>query len=238
MLHQNVIDCAIGTTLMRSRQKTVQNYNLISKWYDLLAGGAERRLQATGLRLLAPTKGECILEIGFGTGHLVVALARAVAPSGKVCGIDLSERMVAIAEARAIAAGVGQTVALCCGDALGLPYPNNSFDGIFMGFTLETFDEPEVDILLQQCRRVLAADGRLVVVAMSLQGRHGLMMKMYKWAHFRFPHAVDCRPINVEQTLRTAGFEVVEATVASFWGLSVEMVKSRNTKARLDQADA
>jgi ubiquinone/menaquinone biosynthesis C-methylase UbiE len=222
---------------VRSKENIIQNYNRISKWYDTLAGNAETRLQEAGLRLLNPSEGECILEIGFGTGHSVVGFARAVRSSGRVYGIDISQRMLAIAKTRVAAAGVEQTVTLCCGDALGLPYSDNSFDGIFMAFTLETFDESEVDMLLQQCKRVLKANGRLVDVSMSQQGKRGIMMKVYKWAHVTFPKVVDCRPIYLEQTLRTAGFEVAKATVSSFWGLSVEMVEAMNSKDKPDKID-
>jgi demethylmenaquinone methyltransferase/2-methoxy-6-polyprenyl-1,4-benzoquinol methylase len=44
--------------------------------------------------------GERVLEIGYGTGHCLVQLAKPVGPEGKVFGIDLSEGMQAQARAR------------------------------------------------------------------------------------------------------------------------------------------
>jgi demethylmenaquinone methyltransferase/2-methoxy-6-polyprenyl-1,4-benzoquinol methylase len=128
-------------------------------------------------------------------------------------------------------------VTLCCGDALWLPYSDNYFNGIIMAFTIETFVDTEIYALLRQCKRVLKADGRIVVVSMSQQGNPGIMMKIYRWAHVTFPKVVDCRPIYLEETLRTAGFDISEATVSTFWGLSVEIVEARIAGAKLDRVD-
>lgn len=63
--------------------------------YDLLAEHSEQPLRETAMKMLAPAPGEHLLEIGFGTGHVLVELAKAVGPTGKVSGIDISENMLA-----------------------------------------------------------------------------------------------------------------------------------------------
>lgn len=211
----------------RSRGHTIRNYNRISAWYEAVAARGERKLRETGLRCLRAREGEAILEIGFGSGHCIVELARAVGISGKVSGIDISDRMLQTAEARAAAAGFGERVELRCADAFTLPYPRSSFDGLFMSFTLELFGPAEHDPFLQQCKRVLRAGGRMCVVAMSSQGRQGIMTNLYTWAHHRFPNVVDCAPLHAERLLRSAGFDITEAAVLPFWGLSVEIVQCR-----------
>jgi uncharacterized protein Yka (UPF0111/DUF47 family) len=55
-------------------------------------------MRKAGLDLLKPNAGESILEIGFGTGHSLVSLAKAVGPKGKVFGIDLSDKMAKLAK--------------------------------------------------------------------------------------------------------------------------------------------
>ena len=209
------------------KERIIDNYNRIGKWYNAIAGLSENQLRRAALRQLHAMPGESILEIGFGTGHSLVEIAEAVGISGKVCGIDISNRMLEIAQARAVAAGYTDRIQLQCIDALALPYSARHFDGIIMSFTLEVLDPSEMGRLLQQCRKVLRPDGRICVVGMSSKGKLGTMMKLYEWARVKFPNTIDCRPINIGELLTATGFEVVEDIVTSFWGLSVEIVRSR-----------
>jgi ubiquinone/menaquinone biosynthesis C-methylase UbiE len=206
------------------KEQVIKNYNRISKWYDTLTAAGEKRLREEGLRRLNAKKGETILEIGFGTGQCVLELAKSVGDSGKVYGIDISDQMLEIAERKAIGAGLSGRIELVCGDALKLPYQDNKFDALFMSFALELFDTNEILPFLKECKRVIKCDGRICVIAMSMQGQNRIMMKLYKWAHAKFPGTIDCRPVFAGQLLRAAGFNVCAVDNRSYWGLSVEIV--------------
>jgi ubiquinone/menaquinone biosynthesis C-methylase UbiE len=78
----------------RSKEAAQAAYNRMSKWYDFLAGESEKKYQDIGLRLLNVRPGESVLEIGFGTGQAILALAEAVGETGRVYGLDISEGMV------------------------------------------------------------------------------------------------------------------------------------------------
>ena len=211
----------------RSKAEARQSYDLLSRWYDLLAEPSERGLREIGLRMLAVKNGETVLEIGFGTGHGILALARAVGDSGKVYGIDISPRMREITEARVRQAGLSSRVDLTIGDATTLPYQNDFFDAIFISFTLELFDTPDIPVVLRECRRVLRPNGRMGVVGLSKTGGTGRMTRLYEWAHQKIPRYLDCRPIFVQQSLEDAGFHIVDVVHASTWGLAVEIVLAR-----------
>ena len=208
----------------RSKEQAKASYDRLSTWYDVLAGRSERKHREAGLRKLDAREGETILEIGFGTGHAILALARAVGSSGKVYGVDISEGMLDRALSRVKEAGLLGRVKLERGDGAQLPFEADSFDAVFLSFTLELFDTPEIPVVLRECQRVLHRGGRICVVAMSKEHRPGVMVRLYGWAHRALPTYVDCRPILVQKALEDTGFQLLDVTETSMWGLPVRIV--------------
>ncbi len=213
----------------RSKEEAKDSYNKISRWYDVLAGTSEQKYRDLALQGLGARQGEIILEIGFGTGHCILALAQTVGQSGKVYGIDLSEGMSNITQTRIRKAGLSDRVELRCGDATKLPYESDFFHAVFMSFALELFDTPEIPIVLSECRRVLRNGGRIGVVSMS-KGEDNLAMRLYEWSHRKFPKYVDCRPIFVREAIEAADFQVLDVKIFSMFGLMGENVLARKTE--------
>jgi len=214
----------------RSKAEAKSAYDRMSRWYDLFSRQSEKKFTEMGLNRLAAKEGETILEIGFGTGHSVVDLASKVGDSGRVYGIDLSSGMGIITRKRVKQAGLLGTVGLSLGDAFRLPFKAESFDAIFISFTLELFDTPEISVVLLECKRVLQDEGRLCIVAMSKRDDTGLMVRLYEWAHEKFPAYADCRPILVGKEVTDAGFEISDIAQESMWGLPVEVVLARKNR--------
>jgi demethylmenaquinone methyltransferase/2-methoxy-6-polyprenyl-1,4-benzoquinol methylase len=209
----------------RSKEAARASYNRLSRWYDLVAGSTEKKYRDWGLEKLAVQPGEQILEIGFGTGHCLVALAKAVGPAGRVTGLDISDGMLAIARERLHQDGLTERVDLHLGDAAKLDFlESNSLDGVFMSFTLELFDNPEIPPVLQECQRVLKPGGRLAVVSMTKTDPPGVAVRLYEWFHEHMPNYADCRPIFARQALEQSGFTIRDVSVSSMWGLPVEIV--------------
>ena len=213
--------------ITRSKEEAKASYDEMSRWYDVLAGRGERKFRDVGLQKLSAKEGESVLEIGFGTGHCTLALAQSVGNSGKVYGIDISEGMCNISRSRVKKAGLSERVGLTCGDATKLPFEASSFAAIFMSFTLELFDTPEIPTVLHECERVLRSCGRICVAAMSRKGKAGVMTRLYEWLHQRLPNYADCRPIFVHKALENAGFQVADVTEMSMWGLPVDIVMAK-----------
>jgi demethylmenaquinone methyltransferase/2-methoxy-6-polyprenyl-1,4-benzoquinol methylase len=214
----------------RSKEAARASYNRLSRWYDLIAGSTEKKYRDWGLEKLSAQPGETILEIGFGTGHCLVALAKAVETTGRVIGLDISDGMLSIARARLQKEGLNDRVDLHLGDAARLDFIEaNSLDGIFMSFTLELFDNPEIPGVLQECHRILKPGGRLAVVSMTKTNPPGIAVRMYEWFHEHMPDYADCRPIFARQALEHHGFAIQEVSVSSMWGLPVEIVLGKKS---------
>jgi ubiquinone/menaquinone biosynthesis C-methylase UbiE len=205
----------------RSKKEAQSGYDKLSRWYDISVGPFEKKFRTAGLEKLAPKNGELILEIGFGTGHCLLSTAQSVGESGKVYGIDLSSGMVERAGRRIQSAGLADRVILKCCDALKVPYKSNFFDAVFMSFTLELFDTPEIPVVLKECNRVLKPGGRVCIAAMSKSSKDTIMIRAYEWAHKKFPKLFDCRPIYAEQALEEAGFASIDAETMSMWMLQL-----------------
>jgi ubiquinone/menaquinone biosynthesis C-methylase UbiE len=203
-------------------------YDRISTAYDLIADASEHAARDRGIELLAPAPRETALVVGFGTGHSLVALARAVGATGRIFGVDISEGMLSVAHQRVVEEQVAERVDISLGDARHLTYGNGQFDAVFIAFTLELFDDEDIPRVLEQIRRVLRPGGRLGVVAMSKEQQETVATGIYVWMHRHFPHWVDCRPISVATCLQRAGFVVERTETLSLWGLPVAIVMARN----------
>ena len=207
----------------RTKAQARASYDRMSRSYDLFAGAFEKRLRNLALGRLGIASGEAVLEIGFGTGHSLQQIAKAVGTEGRVCGVDLSAGMLEVSRQRLDRAGMSDRVELHCGDATQLPYADETLDAVFMSFTLELFDTPEIPIVLGEIKRVLKPDGRLGVVSLSREDGISLMVQVYEWLHQRLPQYIDCRPIYVEQALKEAGFQLAHSERQGLWGLPAKI---------------
>lgn len=198
--------------VLRVRGDIRSTYGWISRFYGLLEDRFERKVRERGLELLAVGEGEAVLEIGFGTGCSLVAIARSAGAGGRVCGIDLTPEMVALAGRRLGKKGLGGRVELREGDARQMPYESGQFDAVYMAAALELFDTPDIPVVLAEIKRVLKSGGRLGLVSMPKEGHEGsLIWKVYEWFHRAFPRYASCRPIYVEESVTSAGFGIVAA---------------------------
>ncbi len=106
--------------------------------------------------------GATALDLATGTGELALELARAVAPHGKVIGLDLTPEMLTRAREKLARSPWNSIVEFRQADAgLDLPFANESFDCATMGLALRYFDVPRT---IGEMARVVRSGGRVVIL--------------------------------------------------------------------------
>ena len=89
---------------------------------------AEVEARQAYLDLLSVQAGECVLDVGCGSGAVTRDIARRVGPAGRAVGVDPSPQFLVVARELAAAAGLGSGLEFCEGSVLHLPFPLGSFD--------------------------------------------------------------------------------------------------------------
>ncbi|MDI1345665.1 MAG: class I SAM-dependent methyltransferase [Pseudolabrys sp.] len=129
--------------------------------YDVLCGPVflnGRRAAAKAAKLAARGVGGRILEIGVGTGLSFDDYDA----STEICGIDISEPMIARARERLNSGRYPYVKELRVMDAGALEYPDASFDCVVGQFVITLVDNPEK--VLSECARVLRPGGQIILV--------------------------------------------------------------------------
>ncbi|WP_417620613.1 methyltransferase domain-containing protein [Parasphingorhabdus sp.] len=85
--------------------------------------------------------GESVIDLGCGGGATTLAIASAVAPSGKVMGVDISPDLVVAARERATKSGA-TNIEFTCADASVVQLPDAPYDRLFSRFGSMFFDNP------------------------------------------------------------------------------------------------
>lgn len=224
MGQQNTSDSKAMLPVSRTKAEAKRFYDRISRIYGWMTGAFERKHGEKALELLSIRDGETILEIGPGSGHCFERMVRLVGDGGSCCGVDISTGMLEVTRDRLLRSGLAAGAGLYCADAARLPFRDNSFDAILMAFTLELFDTPEIPQVLRETMRVLKPGGRTAVISLSKEGKASTAMKLYEWAHRKWPRYADCRPIYVEGSMTGCGYVVASRRRARMAGLPLDTV--------------
>ena len=155
----------------------------IARRYDLLndlqSFGMHRLWKRRVVALANVKPGDRALDVCCGTGDIAFALARCGA---EVIGLDFSDQMLEVAQTRLQNPKFkAQNVKFLQGDAAQLPFPDNSFDAVTMGYGLRNLSSWETG--LREMIRVARPGGRIVVLDFGKPG-NALWRTLY-FAHLK-----------------------------------------------------
>ena len=105
-----------------------------------------------------------VLDVACGTGDFTIEIARKVPQGSTVVGVDISDGMIAVGLEKL--AKLGIDAALEVADCEALPYEDNTFDRISVGFGVRNFEHLELG--LSEMYRVLTPGGKLVILELSV----------------------------------------------------------------------
>jgi ubiquinone/menaquinone biosynthesis C-methylase UbiE len=148
----------------------------------------------------ADLRGRRVLDLGCGTGRLSVALAERA--GAKVWGVDASPEMLAVAKSKA-----PRGVAFKVARAEALPFKDGWFERVALWLVVHLVDRPAA---FAEARRVLAADGRLVVVSFDESHFDAYWLNRYLPSLESIDRARFPARAALEAELRVAGFAHVE----------------------------
>ena len=170
------------------------------QWYDAPEGRTIFSAELACFRMLCVPSGGRWLEVGVGTGRFASSL-------GIVEGVDPSPRMLEIA--------AGRGIRTYTGTAESLPFADDTFDGVLLALTLCFVADSKRAAM--ECRRVLRAQGRLLVghiAADSSWGRHYEEKKAA--GHPVYSHARFLATAQVVSLMENAGFRLQSAASTLF----------------------
>ncbi|WP_425044351.1 bifunctional demethylmenaquinone methyltransferase/2-methoxy-6-polyprenyl-1,4-benzoquinol methylase UbiE [Primorskyibacter sp. S87] len=154
-------------------------FNSVASKYDIMndvmSVGIHRVWKDAMMDWLAPRPGQRLLDVAGGTGDISFRFLNR-AGHGHATVLDLTEPMLVEGRKRAEAAQMADSLDWVVGDAMALPFDDNSFDVYTISFGIRNVTRPQE--ALNEAFRVLKPGGRLMVLEFSQLPNDGLQ-KLY-----------------------------------------------------------
>jgi demethylmenaquinone methyltransferase / 2-methoxy-6-polyprenyl-1,4-benzoquinol methylase len=145
---------------------------------DLMSAGLHRLWKRIAVALSSVREGSRVLDLASGTGDLARLLAQRAGSSGEVWVTDINAAMLRVGRDRLLDGGLVLPTLLCNAEAL--PFPDNYFDCVTIGFGLRNVTRKER--ALAEMRRVLRPGGAALVLEFSTVWKP--LQPIYDWYSF------------------------------------------------------
>jgi demethylmenaquinone methyltransferase/2-methoxy-6-polyprenyl-1,4-benzoquinol methylase len=132
---------------------------------DLMSFGVHRLWKRFTIEIAGVRPGQRVLDIAAGTGDLSRQLSARVGADGTVIAADINAAMLGLGRDRLLDRGLAGNIAYVQADAERLPFADNSFDLVMIGFGLRNVTDKAA--ALASMHRVLRPGGRLLVLEFS-----------------------------------------------------------------------
>jgi demethylmenaquinone methyltransferase/2-methoxy-6-polyprenyl-1,4-benzoquinol methylase len=162
-------------------EKIYGNYD---KMNSVISFQQHLRWRKDTMKKMNVQKGAKALDVCCGTADWSIALAEAVGENGHVVGLDFSKNMLKIGEEKIKERKLDQ-VELVHGNAMDLPFPDNSFDCVTIGFGLRNV--PDYMQVLKEMHRVVKPGGIAVCLETSQPTMFGYKQAYYLYFRFIMP---------------------------------------------------
>lgn len=173
---------------MKEQTKEERVHNVFEKVYvnydkmnSVISFNRHKRWRKDVMKKMNVQSGAHVLDVCTGTGDWALALADEVKESGKVIGLDFSENMLTVAKEKGKHLPKEQ-IQFMHGNAMELPFADNSFDYVTIGFGLRNV--PDYDQVIAEMYRVVKPGGKVVCLETSQPTLFGF--KQLYFFYFRF----------------------------------------------------
>lgn len=131
---------------------------------DVLSFRRHKAWRKRTMKRMAIKPGDTAIDLCCGTCDWTIAMAQA-SGSGRIVGLDFSRNMLELGRRKVQEVGLGQQVELMEGNAMALPFPDNTFDYATIGFALRNV--PDLVQVIKEMRRVVKPGGMVVSLELS-----------------------------------------------------------------------
>lgn len=131
---------------------------------DLMSFGLHKVWRKKTMKKMNVQKGQTALDLCCGTCDWTIDLAKA-SETGHIIGLDFSEQMLEVGRQKVAEAGLNKQIKLVQGNAMELPFEDNSFDYVTIGFGLRNV--PDYEQVVAEMLRVVKPGGQIVCLEMS-----------------------------------------------------------------------
>lgn len=142
-------------------ERIAPKYDLMN---DLISFRRHKAWRKFTMKKMNVAPGQTALDLCCGTCDWTIALAGA-SVTGKVVGLDFSQNMLDVGAAKVEKLGLNKQITLVQGNAMSLPFEDNTFDFVTIGFGLRNV--PDYLQVLNEMRRVVRPGGMVVCLEVS-----------------------------------------------------------------------